>query len=157
MAHTRSVALLFATIACTTLPGQAFGQRAADYTRFRQPFSATGNDHVELRSTITQQNAWRPGEIALAGAFTAALLLDAAQTRRLARGGWRGFYETNPILGTRPSEGRINTYTAVAGLSVLGAAAVAPKRLRPWVLGLAFAVEAYALGAMSQRGVAIKF
>jgi len=84
-------------------------------------------------------------------------LIDAAQTRRLARGGWRDYEETNLILGRNPSEGRVNTYTAVAGLAVLGVAAAAPKRVRPWVLGVAMAVEVYALAAMSQRGVAIRF
>jgi hypothetical protein len=92
----------------------------------------------------------------LAVAFTTALLIDAAQTRRLARGGWRDFEETNVILGKHPSEGSINTYTAVAGLAVLGVAAAAPKRVRPWVLGAALAVEVYALAAMSRSGVAIK-
>jgi hypothetical protein len=39
---------------------------------------------------------------------------------------------------------------------VLGVAAAAPKRVRPWVLGAALAVEVYALAAMSRGGVAIK-
>jgi hypothetical protein len=51
----------------------------------------------------------------------------------------------------------VNTYTAVIGLTVLGVAAAAPKRARPWVLGVALAVEACTLGAMSQRGIAITF
>ncbi|HEV8399565.1 MAG TPA: hypothetical protein VGQ18_06960 [Gemmatimonadales bacterium] len=101
--------------------------------------------------------SWRPSDVAVAGGFTAALLMDAAQTRRLARTGWRDWRESNPILGPRPSVRRVNTYTAVVGLSVLGAAALAPKRVRPWVLGIAFVVEASTLAAMSQRGVAISF
>jgi len=93
----------------------------------------------------------------LASGFTVALLVDAAQTRRLAQNGWRDYHETNPILGARPSVGRVNTYTAVVGLTVLGVAAAVPKRARPWVLGVALAVEACTLAAMSQRGVAVTF
>jgi hypothetical protein len=99
---------------------------------------------------------WSRRDIALATGFTAALLIDAATTRRLAAGGWQGFYETNPILGTHPSVGQVNTYTAVAGIAVLGVAAAVPERTRPWVLGVALAVEVYALAAMSRNGVMIR-
>ena len=157
MARTRAVALLFATIACTMLPRSAAGQRLIDFRSVQEAYSSAAPDRLRLTGAIPVRMPWHPGEVALAGGFTAALLLDAAQTRRLARGGWRDFHETNPLLGPRPSVGRVNTYTAVVGLSVLGAAALAPKRVRPWVLGIAFVVEAYTLAAMSQRGVAISF
>jgi hypothetical protein len=145
MAHSRVITAFFAAIACTTLPGSASAQRAVEY----QPLRLTG--------TVPIRMAWRPSDLALAGGFTVALLVDAAQTRRLARGGWRDYHETNPLLGPRPSVGQVNTYTAVVGLSVLGLAAVAPKRARSGLLGVALAVEAYALAAMSGRGVAITF
>jgi hypothetical protein len=51
----------------------------------------------------------------------------------------------------------VNTYAVVTGLAVLGVAAAAPKRVRPWVLGAALVVEVYALSAMSAQGVAIRF
>jgi hypothetical protein len=47
---------------------------------------------------------------------------------------------------------RVNTYRTVAGRAVLGVAAPAPKRVRPWVLGAALAGEVYVLGAMSRNG-----
>jgi len=100
--------------------------------------------------------SWSATDVALASAFTAALLMDAAQTRGLARGGWRGWRESNPILGPRPSVGQLDTYTAVTGLAVLGAAAAAPARLRPWLLGAAFAVEAFTIAGTVRRGVAIR-
>jgi hypothetical protein len=133
------------------LPSSVAGQR---------PFAATAFpriDQIRVRHTVPIRVTWRSRDLALASGFAAALLADAAQTGRLARGGWRDYRESNPLLGPRPSVGRVNTYTAVVGLSVLGAAAVAPKRLRPWVLGIALAVEACTLAAMSQRGVAIRF
>ena len=75
--------------------------------------------------------------MALAGAFVVALAIDAAQTRSIAQGGWQGYREMNPILGPHPSVGQVNTYTAVAGLTVLGAAALAAlAREQPDVVAL---------------------
>src|SRR5436190_1570045 len=94
---------------------------------------------------------------ALAGAFTVALLIDAGQTRWLAQGGWRNFRESNPILGSHPTVGQLNTYTAVTGLAVLGAAAALPARVRPWLLGAALAVETFTIAGTTQQGIAIRF
>ncbi len=157
MAPSRVIAVFFAAVACTTLPARVAGQRVADYHPPRVSAGSSSVAGLQLAGSVPIRLPWSQRDRALAVAFTAALLMDAAQTRRLARGGWHDFYETNPILGPRPSEGRVNTYTAVAGLAVLGVAAAAPKRARPWVLGAALAVEVYALAAMSRQGVAIRF
>ncbi len=133
------------------LPGSAAGQRPLSASEFPRI------DRIEVRQTVPFRVSWRSRDVALASGFTAALLVDAAQTRRFARTGWRDSRETNPLLGPRPSVGRVNTYTAVVGLAVLGVAAVAPKRARPWVLGVALAVEMCTLAAMAQRGIAITF
>src|SRR5881397_1830875 len=100
---------------------------------------------------------WTPSHTALASAFAITLLIDAAQTRALARQGWNGFREANPLLGEHPSVGRVNTYTAVAGLTVLGAAAVMPPRVRPWLLGAALAVQAVTIRGSVQQGLPIRF
>ena len=101
--------------------------------------------------------SWTPSHTALASAFVVTLLIDAAQTRQLARQGWAGYRETNPLLGEQPSVGRVNSYTALAGLSVLGAAAAAPARLRPWLLGAAVAVQALTIGSSMRQGLRIRF
>src|SRR2546427_11624748 len=75
--------------------------------------------------------SWTSSHTALASAFLVTLLIDAAQTRQLAREGWIGFRESNPLLGERPSVGRVNSYTTLAGLSVLGAAAAARRASAP--------------------------
>jgi len=139
------------------LPQAAAAQRMVEYAPPGVTFDQPGFPQLEVTGTVPVRVAWSQRDLALASGFVAALLIDAAQTRRLARGGWRDYEESNPILGRNPSEGRVNTYTAVAGLTVLGVAAAAPKRVRPWILGAALAVEVYALAAMSQRGVAIRF
>lgn len=101
--------------------------------------------------------SWKSSHTALAGAFVVGLLLDAAQTRALARGGWTAFRESNPLLGERPTEGQVNTYTAIAGLGVLGAAAAVPPRVRPWLLGAAIAVQAFTVGGSVRNGLPIRF
>jgi hypothetical protein len=83
--------------------------------------------------------------------------MDAGQTRGLARNGWQWLHEANPILGPHPSVGRVNVYTAVAGLTVLGVAALLPARVRPWYLCAAFVIEAVTVARNAQAGVAIRF
>jgi len=101
--------------------------------------------------------SWTPSHTALASAFLVTLMIDAAQTRQLARQGWVDFRESNPLLGERPSVGRVNSYTALAGLSVLGAAAVLPPRVRPWLLGAAIAVQAFTIRGSLRQGLPIRF
>ena len=101
--------------------------------------------------------SWTRSHTALASVFAMTLLIDAAQTRELARQGWVGFREANPLLGARPSVGQVNTYTALAGLSVLGAAAALPPRVRPWLLGAAIAVQAFTIRSSMRHGLPIRF
>ena len=156
MAPSRAITLFFAGVLCTSLPGWAEGQRLSDHQPSRVTYRTPGSSRLALTGRLPVRVSWSRRDRALASGFVAALLIDAAQTRRMAAGGWRDWYETNPILGPSPSVGRINTYTAVAGVAVLGVAAAAPERVRPWVLGVALAVEAYALAAMSREGVKIR-
>lgn len=111
---------------------------------------------LSVRGSVPARVSWSKRDIVLAGAFTASLLIDAAQTRTLARDGWRGFHEANPILGPMPSVRGINTYTAVVGLGVLGAAAIVPAHVRPWLLGAAFAVEAFTISHTVRLGMPIR-
>jgi hypothetical protein len=101
--------------------------------------------------------SWNRSHTALASTFLVGLLIDAAQTRELARHGWAGYREANPLLGDRPGVGRVNTYTAVVGLGVLGAAAAVPPRVRPWLLGAAIAIEAFTVGSSVRQGLPIRF
>jgi len=112
---------------------------------------------TEQLTQLPARVSWTPSHTALASAFLVTLLIDAGQTRELARQGWVGFRESNPLLGERPSAGRVNSYTALAGLSVLGAAAAAPPRLRPWLLGAAIAVQAFTIQSSVRQGIPIRF
>lgn len=128
---TRTIAVLVAAAAFQVFPVRAGAQRAP-----------------------RDNGSWTTAHIALASAFAIALEIDAAQTREAMR---HGFLEMNPILGRHPTVGQVNTYTAVAGLTVLGAAAAVPARFRPWVLGVALAVETFAIAGTLREGIAIRF
>jgi len=141
MARTTAVLLALAVV-----PAAAAAQRLA-------PPLPT----LHVGATIPARVSWRASDVALAGAFVVALAIDAAQTRSIAQGGWQGYREMNPILGPHPSVGQVNTYTAVAGLTVLGAAAVVPARVRPWLLGVALAVETFTIAGTVRQGVALRF
>ena len=119
---------------------------------------ATSWDSTALKvgASVPARVSWSRRDMALAGAFTALLVVDAAQTRALASGGWQGFHEANPILGPAPSVRSINVYTAVVGLAVLGGAAVVPVRARPWLLGAALAVEAFTISHTVGQGIPIR-
>ena len=139
MARTTAVLLALAVV-----PAAAAAQRLAP-------------PMLHVGATIPARVSWRTSDVALAGAFVVALAVDAAQTRGLAQRGWQSYSETNPILGPRPSVGQVNAYTAVAALTVLGAAAVVPSRVRPWLLGAALAVETFTIAGNMRQGVALEF
>lgn len=151
-------------------PNALLGSRASHLPRANAPVvdqralrvtAAATPSRVSLStgyvSRLPARASWTSSHTALAGAFTISLLIDAAQTRALARQGWNGFREANPLLGEHPSVGRVNTYTAVAGLTVLGVAAVLPPRVRPWLLGAALAVQAVTIRGSVQQGLPIRF
>lgn len=52
------------------------------------------------------------------GVVGATLVCDYGQTRWHAKRGWRGYQETNPILGTEPSVAKVTGYFLVTGLVV---------------------------------------
>jgi uncharacterized membrane protein len=163
----RQILVICFAVATLAIPGRgsaqrvsvsndAFGWSSADRNELLvHPTPMWNATPLRLGGTIPMRVSWTRTEIALAGGFTAALLADAGQTRGLARGGWQSFHETNPLLGSHPSVARINVYTAVAGVTVLGAAAMAPARLRPWVLGAAFVIEALTVARNAQAGITL--
>jgi len=116
--------------------------------------AATAVTVAPAQHIAIDHRSWQASHLALAGAFAVALWIDATQTREAVR---RGYEELNPVLGAHPSVGRVNTYTAMAALYVLGAAAVAPPRLRRWLLCGALAVEAWAIHSNARAGLAVKF
>jgi hypothetical protein len=98
---------------------------------------------------------WSAADLGLAGAFVTLLWVDAGQTRGFARRGWKDMRETNPILGPRPSVGRINLYTAAATLAALGVGSALPQRARRWWFVAATSVEIYAITGTARAGISV--
>ena len=141
----RSVAATLLTMPSQQRASSGMGPLAA-----RMSWSTLGIAELSAR------RSWTASHTALASAFTVVLLVDAAQTRDLARRGWPGFREANPLLGPRPSVGQVNTYTALAAAGMMTAAAAAPPRIRPWLLGAALAVEALTVGGSVRNGLPLR-
>ncbi|HZI21065.1 MAG TPA: hypothetical protein VFD76_01065 [Gemmatimonadales bacterium] len=178
MRYVHAASVLSAALALGLVPGRSAAQLASADQRFwaaprgaaprpsvwRLSADATpvaaikpGTSLTFGQAVPTPRLAWRGSDLALAGVFTAGLLIDAAQTRGLARAGWTNFRESNPLLGAQPSVGRVNTYTAIAGLTVLGTAAALPRRWRPWLLGAAIAVQALTISSSVRQGIPVRF
>ena len=111
---------------------------------------------MPINSVTRHAPSWSATDIGLAGSFLAILWVDAAQTRSVARGNWKGFHEANPIIGPRPTVGQINAYSAAAAVTTLGVAAVLPARARRWWLIGALAIEAYAVTGTTSSGISLR-
>ena len=96
---------------------------------------------------------WETTDYALAGAAVAALAVDWGQTRHIAKNPNR-FIETNPVLGTSPSVGKVDAYFVGSMLGTVALAHVLPSEWRQMFLGGVLALE---LGVVSQnRSLGIK-
>ena len=70
---------------------------------------------------------WTPTNVVVASSAGVSLLVDWAQTRQALRRGWT---ETNPVLGPRPSSARLTLYNLVALPTVAGIGACLPTGWR---------------------------
>ena len=142
----RAFALPLVTVAVAALAPRAVTAQVASghlsHSARVSPAPLTVSWSMPMNHVTRRVPSWSATDIGLAGGFLALLWVDAAQTRSIARQGWKGFYEVNPILGRQPSVGQINTYTAAAAVATLGVAAILPQRARRWFLAGAVAVEA---------------
>jgi len=146
-------AIPLAAVLASLAPGVVRAQQA------QTPYSSSPVGvrwSLPITSVTRHAPSWSATDIGLAGGFLAVLWVDAAQTRSVARGSWRGFHEANPIIGPRPTVGQVNTYTAAAAVTTLGVAAVLPARARRWWLIGALAVEAYAVTGTTSSGISLR-
>ena len=73
---------------------------------------------------------------------TAALLVDAAQTRSAAAAGWQGFAEDNAIMGATPSTRTVELYFGTAILINAALWVALPSRWRSVIPGLVIGAQA---------------
>lgn len=97
------------------------------------------------------------------GAYQVLAAVDAAETLDLVQhpGHWH-WYETNPVLGKHPSDGRVVTYFAVSGVAHAGVTCLlAQSGAPPWVTRafelVSIGIETRALANNAERGVSVSF
>ena len=110
-----------------------------------------------LAVTINAQAAddWSTTDKALAASAMTAYALDWAQTRDIAN--HPDLYETNPLLGRHPSNGKINIHFIGTGLITLGIAHVLPSTYRKLFLTGVVVVEARFISHNAHLGLKVRF
>ena len=136
----RSVLPVAAAVFVWLAPGAAVAQRALPPTA---PTAVSVRWSLPLNQATRHVPSWSATDLGLAGGFLTLLWVDASQTRSLARTNWKGFSEANPLLGRKPSEGQINTYTAVVAVTTLGIAQALRPKAHRWWLGAVVALQAF--------------
>lgn len=91
----------------------------------------------------------------LAASAATFTVIDWAQTRYITQ--HPQFYETNPILGKRPSIGRVNTYFAGALIGGTLLTLALPERDRKWFLGGVTALEVGVTAHNANIGIRVDF
>jgi hypothetical protein len=108
---------------------------------------------VLVSSPCQAADPWETTDYALAGAALTALAVDWGQTRHIAKNPLQ-FNETNPVLGTNPSVGKVNAYFVGAMVGTVAVAHVLPSDWRTLFLSGVLALE---LGVTQQnRSLGIK-
>ena len=98
---------------------------------------------------------WASTDSALLGIAVTGLAADWAQTRYIATS--RGYHETNPLLGSHPSVGRVNAYFATSIATTVGLALWMPKTPRLLFLGNMAALEMAVIMRNHSIGIQARF
>lgn len=101
---------------------------------------------------------WNKAEIAKEVAFQTLTVLDWGQTADISRRCVDGsIRETNPILGSCPSRGRVNAYFPVAMLAHWGISHMLPRKYRQHWQDVTLVVEAFYVHTNYRIGININF
>jgi hypothetical protein len=95
-----------------------------------------------LVPTVASAQHMDTADKALYAASTLALAGDWLTTVHMARAGWVGKEESNVILGSKPSVGKLNTYNAGFFVIHTAAALFLPKEVKKLYLVAVTALEA---------------
>lgn len=95
---------------------------------------------------------YRTQDAVLEAAWVGLHLVDMAQTHDIVNHPTR-FHENNPILGSHPTHGRVNTFflasAAIHGLAVWAM----PREYRPWFQGFSIVVKGVIVGSNHHIGL----
>lgn len=98
---------------------------------------------VVLSLTIAKCHAdeWTHGEVAAEATYLTLHVIDWRQTVYITKHPER-LYETNPMLGRRPSESRVNTWFLSMAFAQIGIANLLPRDWRRIWIGSGIVLEA---------------
>ena len=111
---------------------------------------------VLVPSPCRAADPWDTTDCALAAGALAALAVDWGQTRHIAKNPLQ-FNETNPILGTNPSVGKVNAYFVGSMVGTIAIAHVLPSDWRQLFLGGVLALELGVTQQNRQLGIKMAF
>jgi hypothetical protein len=111
---------------------------------------------VLFPSLCEAREPWEFTDYALTGAALAALAVDWGQTRHIAKNPSR-FDEKNPLLGTAPSVGKVDTYFVGAMLGTVAVARLLPRDYRRLFLAGTLSMELSVIDQNRSIGVKIEF
>ena len=97
---------------------------------------------------------WDKEDIILQSIFTIETLIDWKQTKTFIK---EGGVESNPFLGKRPSQGRIDLFIGFSILLHAGVSHLLPKKYRHYWQLIFIGIEAQSIQHNYQTGVRIKF
>lgn len=109
---------------------------------------------IFLSTPVYAFDKWDKEDITLQTIFTIETLIDWKQTKTFVK---KGGIESNPFLGERPSQGKIDLYIGSSILLHAGVSHILPKKYRNYWQLIFIGIEAQAIHHNYQAGVRINF
>jgi len=109
-------------------------------------------------SMSAPRDPWTKTDTALQVTYSALHIMDWSQTLHSARNPEK-YYETNPLLGSHPSEGRVNSMLALSLIAHTTVAYILPKPYRGYwqLFWMGVEVEAVKHNRAAGIGLSIHF
>lgn len=111
---------------------------------------------LALAGTSAQGADWDAADKVLLATALGSLGADWAQTRYIARNPVQ-FHETNPLLGSHPSVGKVNGYFALAAVGTVGISLALPPTYRKVFLGGVTLLEMSVVIRNNSIGIGMSF
>lgn len=108
-----------------------------------------------LISTPSFADPWTTEDSYREAAYLGLLAVDWAQTRSFLRD--PKYYETNPLLGSHPSQGKIDAAVVLTGLAHVYIARIIPEKYRAPFQYVSIGIEGGAVVHNFSFGVKVKF
>ena len=110
-----------------------------------------------IPAVATAADPWSRRDVALQATYFLFHALDWGQTRQIARAPDRYWEACNPLLGSHPSQGRVDAYFTLSTLAHAGITHLLPSRYRPYWQGITIGVSGYCVGRNLSIGLGVRW